>query len=421
MASTYTSNNGIEKPGSGEQSGTWGATTNTNFDIIDRAINGVATITLTGTTKTLTTTDGAMSEGHYRTIIFDGTPTGAVTVTISPNDQSKTILVNNSCGQNITFTQGTGGDVTINDGTSAWIYADGAGAGAQIRQVPSDVVNDTTPQLGGDLDVQTHSIVSTSNQDINITPNGTGTVVVGTDLDVDNINIDGNTIISTDTNGDINITPNGTGSVVLDGLSHPQADGTAGQVLATDGSGQLSFTSSPSALSFYPKDIRILRTGNFTIPSGAKAVWVKASGGGGGGAGTGGGDNGSIGAGGNGGSTTVTNTTLGISVTAGGGRGGSGSSGNAHLTTGSGGDVIYKAGAGGGEAGEHGSNNDWRFSGQDGHPANVVSKFVTNASAGGEVLTISYGAGGTAGTGGGSYGQNPGAAGAPGYVEIWVW
>ena len=42
-----------------------------------------------------------------------------------------------------------------------------------------DIVNDTTPQLGGNLDVQTHSIVSTSNRDINITPNGTGNVSLG--------------------------------------------------------------------------------------------------------------------------------------------------------------------------------------------------------------------------------------------------
>lgn len=60
-------------------------------------------------------------------------------------------------------------------------------------------------------------------------------------LKVDNLDFNGNTISSTDTNGNINITPDGTGSVVLDGLSHPQADGTAGQFLTTDGSGQLSF------------------------------------------------------------------------------------------------------------------------------------------------------------------------------------
>ena len=54
MASDYTANTGIEKIGTCEQAGTWGATTNTNFDIIDRAINGVGAITLSGTTHTLT-------------------------------------------------------------------------------------------------------------------------------------------------------------------------------------------------------------------------------------------------------------------------------------------------------------------------------------------------------------------------------
>ena len=60
-------------------------------------------------------------------------------------------------------------------------------------------------------------------------------------LFVDNIKVDGNAITSENTNGDINITPNGTGSVVLDGINFPQADGSANQFLKTDGSGQLSF------------------------------------------------------------------------------------------------------------------------------------------------------------------------------------
>ena len=68
-------------------------------------------------------------------------------------------------------------------------------------------------------------------------------------LKVDNLDLNGNSIISTDTNGDINITPNGTGSVVIDGLSHPQADGTAGQFLKTDGSGNLSFDTVTQTLS----------------------------------------------------------------------------------------------------------------------------------------------------------------------------
>ena len=70
----------------------------------------------------------------------------------------------------------------------------------------SNVSEDSTPQLGGDLDVNGNAIISASN-------------------------------------GNIAITPNGSGSVIIDGLSHPQADGNAGQVLKTDGSGQLAFAS----------------------------------------------------------------------------------------------------------------------------------------------------------------------------------
>ena len=54
MASTYTVNSGIELIANGEQSGTWGSTTNTNLQIIDRLTNGVGNITLSGTTHTLT-------------------------------------------------------------------------------------------------------------------------------------------------------------------------------------------------------------------------------------------------------------------------------------------------------------------------------------------------------------------------------
>ena len=92
--------------------------------------------------------------------------------------------------------------------TRSTIVAGLAVGGAAI----ANVVEDTTPQLGGDLDVQTNAIVSTSNRNIAITPNGSG-------------------------------------KVVLDGISHPTADGSAGQVLKTDGSATLSFTTVLSNLS----------------------------------------------------------------------------------------------------------------------------------------------------------------------------
>jgi len=57
-----------------------------------------------------------------------------------------------------------------------------------------------------------------------------------------NIKVNGNTITSEDTNGNMNLTPNGTGDLVLDGLKWPQADGTANQVIETDGAGQLAFS-----------------------------------------------------------------------------------------------------------------------------------------------------------------------------------
>jgi len=250
MASTYTKNIGLEQPGTGEQSGSWGATTNLNFDIIDRAVNGVGTITISGTTHTLTTSDGALSDGGYKVLIIAGTPTGTNTITIDPNNAAKCYLVNNTTSQTVVFTQGSGGNSSIPAGVSQWIYADGAGAGARVYELPSDVIGDTTPQLGGNLDVNGFDIVSVSNGNIDIAPNGTGAVnITGTanvvgDLDVDNVNINGNAITSTNTNGNLSLGANGTGKVVISNLSYPSADGTANQVLTTNGSGVLSFSSS---------------------------------------------------------------------------------------------------------------------------------------------------------------------------------
>ena len=132
MASTYTSNLGVEKIGAGEQAGTWGTTTNNNLDILDRAINGVGAITLSGTTHTLTTSDGTLSEGGNKVLVLGGSPSGTNTITISPNDQDKMFFVHNSTSQTATFTQGSGGNVNVPAGAKALIYADGAGSGAAV-------------------------------------------------------------------------------------------------------------------------------------------------------------------------------------------------------------------------------------------------------------------------------------------------
>ena len=137
MASTYTANSGIEKIGAGEQAGTWGNTTNNNLDILDRAISGVAAITLSSTSKTLTTSDGTLSEGGHKVLVFSGSPGGTCTVTISPNDQDKFYVVQNGTNQTLTFTQGSGADVSVAAGEAAIVFADGAGSGAAVTDLSS--------------------------------------------------------------------------------------------------------------------------------------------------------------------------------------------------------------------------------------------------------------------------------------------
>jgi hypothetical protein len=139
MASSYTGNSGIEKPGDGDQSGSWGDTINTNMDIIDRSINGVGAITLSGTTHTLTTTDGTLSDGMYKVLVLGGSPSGTNTITIAPNDADKVYIVVNSSGQTATFTQGSGANVSVLNGDSKIIYADGAGSGAAVVDITANL------------------------------------------------------------------------------------------------------------------------------------------------------------------------------------------------------------------------------------------------------------------------------------------
>ena len=161
MSSSYTLNNGIEKIGSGEQSGTWGNTTNTNFDIIDRAINGVGAISLSGTTHTLTVRPSSpssgssnASDGMYRVIEFkdSGSDLGAdVTVTISPNTTQAFFIFKNSLtsDRNIVVTQGSGTNVTVpGTGKVSIVYGDGGGSGANMISL-SDTLAMSNPEITG--------------------------------------------------------------------------------------------------------------------------------------------------------------------------------------------------------------------------------------------------------------------------------
>jgi hypothetical protein len=352
MPSTYTTNNGIELIATGEKSGTWGTTTNTNLELLDTSLDGQVTITLTsagtsGSPNTLPISNGSASNGRNRLVIFnDGSDLGGtVYVQLTPNDAEKIIYVRNSLSgsRSILLFQGTynaSNDYEVPAGTTAVVFFDGAGSGAVAANVFNNAFFDSLrlgsvsvdkildqddmsgddasalatqqsikayvdSQVGGsdtltevlangnttsgrniqmtttdelqfrdtalkisssadgkldidadteieivaptlDIDASTTVTVNTAtmavtgavdvtgdldvdniningntisskntNGDVNISPNGSGTVVINTDLDVDNINVNGNTISSTNTNGNIALAPNGTGVVAL--------------------------------------------------------------------------------------------------------------------------------------------------------------------------------------------------------------
>jgi hypothetical protein len=211
MASTYTLNTGIELIANGEQSGTWGTTTNVNLEIIDRLTNGVGAITLSGTTHTLTTSDGTLSDGQFKVLVFGGSPSGTNTVTISPNDQDKQYFILNSSGQSVVLTQGSGGNVTIANGKSAIVFADGGGAGAAVTDLTATFVPAGALLAANNLSDVANAGTSRTNLG----------VAIGTD------------VLAFDTNLQAFVTA----------FTLPTTDGTSGEALVTDGSGTVSFGS----------------------------------------------------------------------------------------------------------------------------------------------------------------------------------
>ena len=211
MASTYTTNTGIELIANGEQSGTWGDTTNTNLQIIDRLTNGVGTITLSGTTHTPTTTDGSLSDGQYRVLLLAGSPSGTNTITVTPNDQTKLFFVKNNSGQSAIFSQGSGANVTIPNGESAIIYCDGAGSGAAVVNLSATF--DLTTFLEASNNLSDVGNASTARTNLG--------VAIGSDVLAYDANLQG----------------------FVTALTLPTSDGTNGQALVTNGSGTVSFGS----------------------------------------------------------------------------------------------------------------------------------------------------------------------------------
>jgi hypothetical protein len=152
MASTYTTGFGIEKIGTGEQAGAWGTTTNHNADILDR-IASYKAVALSGTTHTLTVREASpgsgtenLQDGMYRVIKFTGALGANNTVTIAPNTSPAYFIIENATTDSgssgpysVILTQGSGANVTVQNGKNAIIYCDGAGSGAVVYDALADL------------------------------------------------------------------------------------------------------------------------------------------------------------------------------------------------------------------------------------------------------------------------------------------
>ena len=208
---TYTTNSGIKKIATGDESGTWGTSTNTNFDIIDRVAAGVGDITLSGTTHTLTTSDGSASDGQYHVLLLGGSPSGTNTITVAPNDAKRMYFVKNNSGQSAIFSQGAGANVTVANGASAIIYCDGAGSGAAVVDIGASLPLSGALLAANNLSDVANAGTSRSNLGL----------AIGTNVLAYDANLQG----------------------FVTALTLPTSDGTNGQALVTNGSGTISFGS----------------------------------------------------------------------------------------------------------------------------------------------------------------------------------
>ena len=300
MASTF-SPLGVELQATGENAGTWGTKTNTNLEIVEQISGGFTTqaVSDSGDT-TLSVSDGSTGATlAHRVIEFTGSLTAGRNVTIPLDVQNFYILKNGTSGsQTVTFkyVSGTGTSAAVAAGKTIIAYAkadDGTNPNITSVEFGGDVVDDTSPQLGGDLDTNSFNIAfddahgindengneqiifqttasavnqfditnaatgnapsisatgGDTNIDVAIIPKGSGETKVGTgsanatvtssgahDLILDtNSGTNAGTITLTDgTNGDITIAPNGTGRAKV-----TNATGTSSpQTVTTDGKG----------------------------------------------------------------------------------------------------------------------------------------------------------------------------------------
>ena len=276
MASTYTPL-GIEKMATGENAGTWGTKTNANLDLIEQVLGGYKAVSIAGGAQTtaLTVADGALTgTAQARMIEFTGSITGNQIVTIPLDIENFYILKNSTSGTyTVQFKYASGsGDTftfaTTNKGTAILFATANDGTNPDIIQIQTggDVVDDTSPQLGGNLDTNDQQIITVSNRDLNLYPNGTGAVEIGGNTNP------GTVILNCESNSHgikLQSPPHSAGQSYT--LKFPTGNVTADRFLkvasvsgsGTTGVGQLSFAEVSGGTSY-----QAVKTSGFTAVAG---------------------------------------------------------------------------------------------------------------------------------------------------------
>lgn len=230
MPSTFTTNKSIEKPANGDFVNTWDVPVNGDFDIIDASLGGTTTLNATGASGTVT-----LSATQYRppTVIVTGVLTAAVTYRIPNGVGGQWVVFNNTSGAfSITFDSGGGGtSVVIPQGQKVLIYCDGTNVALGVTV--------TTATAGGSSGQVQYNSGGGLAGSSNLTYDGTGNLVLGATA-LGRFDVRNAFRIYGSTSGYVGWTvPAAAGSTTY---TYPNADGLNGQVLTTNGTGTLSWT-----------------------------------------------------------------------------------------------------------------------------------------------------------------------------------
>jgi hypothetical protein len=258
MANSTSANLKLTVQATGENSGTWGQITNTNLLILEQAIGGYDTLNLTNANRSLTFSNGALSNGKNAVIKLTGTLESNLNVTI-PDSIEKTFVVANgtSGAYTVTFKTSSGTGVTwaTDDKSTKMVFSDGTNV---VDTAFTDLLSDTSPQLAANLDTNDNNIIIDDNHHIldensneQLTFQTTSSAVNNTQLtNAATGNAPEIAAIGGDSNVDLNINPKGIGRVTLGaGAIEHVAEKTT--VSATAATGTINFDVTTQALLYY--------------------------------------------------------------------------------------------------------------------------------------------------------------------------